>query len=533
MSGQPSVRTTEGVVAGLWKHGQAEFRGIPYAQPPVGRLRFLAPAPPPRWEGTRQAVEFGPRVPQSMPDFGPAIAAPAGATDWLTLNVRTPDPGAAGLPVLVWIHGGAYIAGSSDDPMYDPTALTEAGLVVVSLNYRVGAEGFALLEGAPANRGFLDQIAALRWVRRNIAAFGGDPDRVTVAGQSAGAGSIAALLTMEETRGLFRRAITHSVPGWHCSRELAEEVSTALAGRLGTVPTAAALADVDPWSLASALTSLGAELSGHRERWGRLSRTGVAMCPVIDGDLLRETPWSALNGGRAGGTELLVGHTRDEFRLFTVMTGRSGTITDEDARTALDLFAPDPGGADAYRAAQPQASSEALFEWVYGDALFRMPSVLLAEANAAAGGTSFLFELRFGSPAQGGILGACHSLDVPLAFGALDSPTGRQLCGDPAIPEAVAVSRQLRQAWAAFAHTGDPGWAAYEPGRRLTRLVDAEPETAPYPEQVSRRIWEGHAPLPFDLVRGVRASGRDLGAALPGAGTGGTGPERDPDSKAR
>lgn len=497
---QPRVRTAEGTVEGRRQQGHAVFRGIPYAQPPVGALRFAAPAPPRPWEGTRQAVEFGPTVPQSVPHSGPAPAAPAGGADWLTLNVCTPDPGAAGLPVLVWIHGGAYVAGGSDDPMYDPAALAAAGLVVVSINYRVGAEGFALLDGAPANRGFLDQIAALQWVQRNIAAFGGDPGQVTAAGQSAGAGSIAALLTMKEPRGLFRRAITHSVPGWHCSRALAEQVAATLADRLGTVPTAAALSGVDPWRLAEALTSLSGELPDHRASWGRFSQAGIAACPVVDGDVLPETPWSALNTGRASGTELLVGHTRDEFRLFTVMTGRLGRITDEDARTALDLFAPAPGGADAYRAARPQATPEELFETVYADALFRMPSLLLAEANAAAGGASYLFELQLASPVSGGILGACHSLDVPLAFGTLDSPTGRQVCGDRPTPETVAVSQQLRQAWVRFATTGDPGWPAYGPGQQLTRVLDTGSRTAPYPEQASRRIWEGCVPEPFDLV---------------------------------
>ncbi|MFF4529320.1 carboxylesterase/lipase family protein [Streptomyces sp. NPDC001407] len=494
---QPTARTTEGVVRGRRRAGHAVFRGIPYARPPVGDLRFAAPAPPPAWEGTREAAEFGLAVPQA----GPVGVSPADGTDWLTLNVCTPDPGAAGLPVLVWIHGGAYIAGASSDPMYDPTALAGAGLVVVSINYRVGAEGFALLEGVPANRGFLDQIAALHWVRRNIASFGGDPGNVTVAGQSAGAGSIAALLTMRPVRGLFRRAITHSVPGWHCTRALAEQVTATLAGRLGTAPTAAAFSDVDPRRLADELTALSAGLPGNRASWGRFSQAGIAVCPVVDGDVLPETPWSALTAGRASGAELLVGHTRDEFRLFSVMTGRLGTFTDEDARTALDLFAPAPDGAGAYRAARPAATAEELLEAVYSDAFFRMPSQQLAEANAVAGGASFLFDLRLASPALGGILGACHSLDVPLAFGTLDSPAGKQLLGDRPSPEAVAVSEELRRAWVRFASTGDPGWAPYRPDQRLTRVLDAESETVPYPGQSSRRIWEGRHPAPFDLVQ--------------------------------
>lgn len=493
---QPRVRTTEGVVAGRWRSGLARFRGMSFAQPPVGALRFAAPAAPTPWDGTRQATRFGPPPPQS----GPVQASAPRGTDWLTLNVSTPDPGAAGLPVLVWIPGGAYITAVASDPTYDPARLCEAGLVVVSLQYRVGVEGFALLDGAPANRGFLDQVAALEWVQRNIGRFGGDPARVTVAGQSAGAGSIAALLTMTRARGLFRRAITHSVPGSHCTPALARQVAAVLAERVGAEPTAAALSDVDPWRLADELTALDTDVSADHARWGRVAQVGVAVSPVVDGDVLAETPWSALAGGAAPGIELLVGHTRDEFRLFSVMAGRVGTFTEQDARTALDTWAP-PGGADAYRAAHPRATPEELLETVSSDALFRMPSLQLAEANATAGGTSYLFELCLAAPAFGGALGACHSLDVPLAFGTLDSPTGRQVFGDVPGPDTRRVARELRQAWVRFADAGDPGWAAYRPDQRLTRVLDADPHTAAYPEEISRRIWAHHTPASFDLAR--------------------------------
>ncbi|MFD8821299.1 carboxylesterase/lipase family protein [Streptomyces sp. NPDC059605] len=493
---RPRVRTTEGVVQGRRRQGCAVFRGIPYARPPVGAFRFAAPAPPHRWEGTRQAAEFGPVVPLSLP----VGAGPPQGTDWLTLNVCTPDTGAAGLPVLVWIPVGGYVSATSSDPMYDPAALTGAGLVVVTINCRVGVEGFAFLDDAPPNRGFLDQVAALQWVRGNIAAFGGDPDQVTVAGQSAGAGSVAALLAMKSARGLFRRAIAHSVPGLHSTPALARQVTAALAHRLGVAaPTAAALRDIDPWHLAAGLTAFNAELHAHRESWGRLTETGTALCPVVDGEVLPETPWSALAGGRASGIELLVGHTRDEFRLFGVMGGRRGTFTEQDARAALELLAPQPHGAEAYRAVFPQAGPEELVETVYSDALFRMPSQKLAEANAAAGGTSYLFELCWTAPVLGGALGACHSLDVPLAFGTLDSPVGVQLVGNDPAPEAFALSDEIKGAWIRFVTTGDAGWAACRPGRRLTRVLDAEPETLPYPEDASRRIWEDHSIAPFDL----------------------------------
>ncbi|MEU9040698.1 MULTISPECIES: carboxylesterase family protein [unclassified Kitasatospora] len=497
---QPVARTTEGTVRGFLDRGFAVFRGIPYAEPPVGPLRFAAPTPPKRWDGVREAFEFGPVVPQS----GPLQAESSEGTDWLTLNVCTPDPGRAGLPVLVWIHGGGYMSGTSGDPLYDPVELARAGLdlaglVVVGVNYRVGAEGFALLEGAPANRGFLDQIAALEWVRRNIARFGGDPDRVTVAGQSAGAGSIAALLTMGEARGLFRRAVAHTVPGTLCTPALAAEVTAELAKLLGTAPTAAALAEVDPWRLAATVTDLGAALPQHLARWGRLAQSGIATAPVVDGEVLPGAPWSVLATGRAEGIDLLIGHTRDEFRLFSVLSGRHGTFTDEEARLALELFAPAPSGPDDYRAAYPGATASDLLEAVSSDALFRMPSLQLAEANATAGGTSYLFELALSAPAMGGALGACHGLDVPLAFGTLGSPTGRQFLGDPPSPEVVRVSQELQRAWIRFATTGDPGWPAFDPDAQLTRVLDARSETVRYPEQAAREIWAGHPLTAYDL----------------------------------
>lgn len=477
--------------------GLAVFRGLPYARPPVGPLRFAAPAPPERWDGVREAVEFGPAVPQS----GPMPAQPGHGTDWLTLNVCTPHPGRDGLPVLVWFHGGGFISGTAGDPLYDPVELSRAGIVVVSVNYRVGAEGFAFIEGTPADRAFLDQVAALDWVRRNIAAFGGDPDRVTIAGQSAGASSVAALLTMPRARGLFRRAVAHSIGGNLCTPALATEVTAALAGRLGTAPTAAALAEVDPWRLASAVTELHTALPAHLARWGRLAHTGVATVPVVDGEVLAVEPWAAHAAGLADGVELLVGHTRDEFRLFSVLSGRHGTFTEADTRTTLDLLAPHPDGPDAYRAAFPGATPGELLETVFSDALFRMPSLHLAEGNTAAGGTSYLFELAYPAPAMGGVFGACHGLDVPLAFASPDSPMGRHFLGDPPAPEAAELSRELRKAWIRFITAGEPGWPAHEPEHQLTRVLDSHSQTVRYPEQASRTVWAEHTPTAYGLDR--------------------------------
>ncbi len=188
---EPEVRVAAGTLRGRLESGLAVFTGIPFAEPPE---RFAAPQPVEAWDGTRDALAYGPPPPQSGL-FG--TDALAGSADgWLTVNVWTPDP-AANLPVLVWIQGGGYLFGTSGLPEYDGGRLArDGGVVVVTFNYRVGIEGFAQIDGAPANRGLLDQVAALEWVRDNIGAFGGDPDRVTVFGQSAGGGSVAALLAM-------------------------------------------------------------------------------------------------------------------------------------------------------------------------------------------------------------------------------------------------------------------------------------------------------------------------------------------------
>ncbi|MEU7133556.1 carboxylesterase family protein [Streptomyces sp. NPDC046261] len=493
------IRTVQGTVRGRTEKGLAVFRGIPYARPPVGELRFAAPQPPPSWDGTRDAVEFGPPPPQSGP-----FRTPGGipGTDWLTLNVWSPDAGGSGLPVLVWITGGAYLAGAASDPLYDATLLARHGLVVVTVNYRVGAEGFAELAGAPANRGLLDQIAALEWVQENIARFGGNPDRVTLCGQSAGAGSIATLLAAPRAAGLFRRAVTQSVPGLYTTPALARDIAATLAARLGGTPTVASLATIAPQRLADEVDALMAGLPAHVDRWGRLARSGVPFCPVVDGDLVPDVPWRTLRDGRASEVGLLTGHTRDEFRPFLVLTGSLEKITEEDATTALRAFAPAPDGERAYRAAHPGASAAALYELVHADVLFRVPSLHLADAHSAGGGTAHLYELRWPAPALGGALGAAHGLDVHLLFGTYSAPAARLLFGEEPPPaQALTLADDIRRSWASFAAHGDPGWPAYRvTDGRLTRLLDAEVTTAPYPEDASRRIWEGHGVEPFDLT---------------------------------
>ncbi|WP_436763540.1 carboxylesterase/lipase family protein [Streptosporangium sp. V21-05] len=487
---EPEVRTTAGVLRGGREAGLAVFRGVPFAEPPVGALRFAAPRPVRGWDGVRPAVAYGPPPPQSGV-LG--VSRDTGGDDWLTVNVWTPAPDPeAGLPVMVWIPGGGYAMGDSSLPEYDAGHLAASGTVVVTLNYRLGIEGFAQIDGAPANRGLLDQVAALGWVRDNIRAFGGDPDRVTVFGESAGGGSVAALLAMPSAAGLFRRAVAQSVPGTFFSPELAADVAAAFAAELGVRPTVSGLSAVAPALLPAAGDAVLAKTVERRERWGRIAHRPIPFAPVVDGEVLPTTPWQALADGAARDVGLLVGHTRDEHRLFSLIDGVLGQVTREQTETALRMLAPGPDGARRYRQAFPAATDEELYELVNADWLFRMPSLHLAEAQIAGGGRAHLYELTWSAPGMDGALGACHGLDVPLVFGNLGSGGPAMLIGDPPFPAAEELSARIRGAWTAFAAHGDPGWPPYDTGQRLARLFDTPSTVAAYPEETSRLLWQDH-----------------------------------------
>jgi len=514
--GEPEIRTASGRVRGRWgeRGGVAVFRGVPFASPPVGPLRFLAPQPPQAWTGVLDAGGFGPVAPQAA-RLSAAAGVPSSEVpddgNWLTLNIWSPDLAAAGsgggLPVLVWIHGGAYMFGSGSDPGYDGSTLARLGAVVVTCNYRLGVEGFAQVEGAPANRGLLDAMAALSWVAANIARFGGDPSSVTVFGESAGAGIVAALLAMPTARGLFRRAITQSLPGTFFAPDLASDVTRAIAAEAG-IPAPAAgpvsretLAEVAPARLVQAQMAVMTGLRGHRH-WGPVALTVTPFSPVVDGEILPRAPWRALLSGAARDLDLLVGHNRDEYKLFIQMGGEAGRISSEQADEVLAAFAPDP---DAYRKAYPSFEPERLYERVFSDWLFRMPSLHLAQAHAAAGGRTYLYELTYRAPASPAAFGACHGLDLALIWGGREEgDEGPARAGAPnaevlglltgtAPPrEFTDLGALMRTEWLAFARSGNPGWPVYGTERRLARIYDRPAAVDPYPEEASMRLWDRH-----------------------------------------
>lgn len=473
---------------------------IPYAEPPFGENRFRAPRPRAPWPGVRDCTDFGPVAPQSAELPGAPSWAP-GDEDVLSVNVWTPARAAGPLPVLVWIHGGAYTFGSGAQPDFDGTALARAGLVVVTLNYRLGFEGFGHVpadstDACPPNRGLLDQIAALEWVRDNIAAFGGAPDNVTVAGQSAGATSVVCLMAMEGARGLFRRAIAHSAVGPCFAPELAERVTARVAAEAGAPATGAALAATSPRALVRA-TDAVVEAYRREPHSGALHWDPVIYGPVVDGHLLRDDPLALIAAGAAPDIDLLVCHTTEEYWLMDAV----GSSADVATAERLQRFASDfglPGSLlGGYRALLPGASPYDLHLAVYGDLMFGEYSSRLADAHARAGGRAFLS--RFDRRRGGGrsAVRAWHCADVPFAFGNLDEASVRFLIGGPPTPEDRRLADRMTAAWAGFAADGEPGW---QPGSEHVRTWGAPDASAPpghwRDSAAVRALWSTYAYRP-------------------------------------
>lgn len=449
--GRPRARTAHGVVEGrTGPDGIAVFRGIPYAAPPVGALRFAAPAPPEPWDGVRDAGAYGPTAPKVPypPKFAALLADPEiPGEDCLSVNVWTPEPApGARLPVMVWIHGGALTRGSSAVPVYDGSAFARDGVVLVSLNYRLGVLGYGLFPDAPANRGLLDQIAALEWVRDNIGAFGGDPARVTVFGESAGAISIGALLAAPRAAGLFAQAVLESGAPEVLHRDRVRAMVRRMASLLKTDATAEAFG-------ATALPTLLAAQAAVLRRSSPLAG-GPAFGLVADPDTL---PGDPLDAARAAEVPLLLGWTAEEYRLWLAPTGamrlldRLGPLAVALARwrSGKDLAA-----VRALRAALPGAGPADLAGQLLTDRLLRDPLRRLAGAGRAA--PSFLYEFAWRSGVPG--LGACHALELGFVFDRLDVPEAAWLAG-PDAPQALAD--EMHTAWVRFAVTGDPGWAPW------------------------------------------------------------------------
>ncbi len=491
---QEIVATAQGKIRGLPVDGGMAFLGIPYAAAPVGPALFAAPAPAAPWEGVRDAVRLGPTAPKPpyIPPYETLLRDPVIAGDeFLNVNVWTPDPGGAGLPVMVWIHGGAFRNGSNAVPNYDGRTFARDGVVLVSINYRLGAPGFALLPDAPANLGIRDQLAALGWVQDNIAAFGGDPGNVTIFGESAGAMSVVTLVSVAAGSGLCHKVIAQSGAGHTVvSAADAAGVTTELAGRLGVPASAAGFASVDVARLIETQQSVSLDVARNPDptRWGQsIVATGLAFVPVVDGELVTERPIDAISAGIGHDLPLLVGTTTEEYRFFVVPPGLADAVTPERLRGMLTARGWDPAIADTYTANRPTESPGDVLAAVITDSYFRMPAIRLAEARADAAQPTYCYEFAWRTPV--GRLGACHALEIGFVFDCLGGESAPLLAGDDP-PQPLADDMHAR--WVAFAKTGDPGWPAYHPDSRTVLTFDAHgSHEVADPRSDERKLWDG------------------------------------------
>ncbi|MFC8511799.1 carboxylesterase/lipase family protein [Streptomyces sp. NPDC057257] len=496
---EPVVHIGQRSVRGVVAEGVRVFRGIPYAAAPTGADRFAAPRPA-DWTGEFDARAYGPTAPQlnsmdlaGMPDLRAIIGIGwARGEDYLNLNIWTPQGTKGDLPVMVFLHGGAFTRGAGRELGYDGTRFAQDGVVLVTVNYRLGVPGFLHLPGAPDNRGLLDQIAALEWVRDHIAAFGGDPEAVTVFGESAGAFSVGALLAAAPT-GLFRRAISQSGGASHAlTTAQALRVTAAIVGRLGVPATVDAFAKIPDETFVEAVGQVGAApldltVDGVFDPLMGLSRLG----PVIDGDLLGAQPVDLVRAGAAAGVDVLVGSNSDEMNLYLIAMPGPET-TEPLLYAAASAMHPDPDAlVDGYRGAGRGDTPCALLGAIGTDYMFAVPTARLAEAHAPHPGGTWRYEFTWRSPAFGGTLAACHALELPFVFDNI----GRVDYGALGISQDDGALRGLGErvhaSWIAFARDGDPGWPRFTAEAPVVQRIGTDWVATTASDGPERALWRG------------------------------------------
>ncbi|QKJ18726.1 carboxylesterase/lipase family protein [Microbacterium hominis] len=454
------VEVSVGALRGITTDGIHRFLGIPYAQPPIGDLRFAAPQPREAWEGVREATAFGPAAPQTAypGEIGELLPSVDGwGEDMLTVNVWAPADATAA-PVVLWLHGGALERGSASLSGYDGSTFARDGIVFASINYRLGSEGFSVLDGAPLNLGLRDAALALEWVHREIAAFGGDPSRITLMGESAGGALVAALLSRPESARLVAGGIIESGPLEAVAPAKAAAVTRGLAASLGVPATAAAFREVAPERLLQARTD---------QAKGRSALSGAPSFQLaLDPDFLPRSPHEAL---AEGDVPLLIGTNTDEYRLWfpPAALDAISPVKALLARAALRL----PRRAvAAARADAPDASPGEVLGQLLTDRLLRAPLTAVASSRPA---TTYVFEFAWQSPVRD--LRAAHAVELGFVFDNVGERASVSLSG-PEAPQELAT--EMHRAWVSFITDADPGWEPFG-AQRLTRIFDTGTRTEP------------------------------------------------------
>jgi para-nitrobenzyl esterase len=463
------------------------FLAIPYARPPAETGRFAPPEPARPCDGVRDANRFGATALQLGHGVGRAREPLAPGPDFLNLNVFTPVMGAGQLPVLFWIHGGGFTRGGNASPWYNGANFARDGVVVVAVNYRLGAEGFLLLPGAPANRAVLDWVAALQWVQENIAVFGGDPAKVTIAGQSSGGGSCAALLAVPRARRLFRGAICMSgSAGLEMSAQEATDVAarmTAIAGVELTRNNFEQLSDEALLAAQAKVLDGCAGIENVAALDESLKGAYLPLAPVVDGEVMAETVLQAALSPANKHVSLMVGTTAHEFKM--AMRDQNW-ITHDLLRDALVRSATQPDLVDRYLARHNQDNPAATAGQVKTERGFRVPAHRLLSAWDQGGGTGFAYEFRW-APSDGGTAGmSVHAVDIPFAFDLLGGEGADELAGTNP-PQEVADA--MPGSFVSFAKEMLPGWPGYRAGERATMVFDLPPHVEYDPAAPELELW--------------------------------------------
>lgn len=475
MPNEPIAATSLGSLRGVCRDGIAAFHGVPYAAPPIGERRLAPTMPVAGWAGLRDARQHGPIAPQLPSRLRVAMGdyVRAQAEDCLTLTICTPAADGAARPVLVWLHGGAWISGAGSLDWYDGAHLArDGGIVFVGVNYRLGALGWLHRPGiVDVEPGTADMIAALTWVRDHIAAFGGDPGRVTVMGQSAGATSIGRLLMLPEARALFHRAILQSAGFGRGAYTAA--MATQRADQL------LRLLDIDPQASDAPerlrQVPVPALLAGQSELAranARFAQTSPMFMPVLPAAMTQAEMLAAIADGAAD-RPVLLGATADEVHAFYAA---DSALQDPPLADVLARFGGEAGLA-RYRERRPGGCIVDLLADLGTDETFLLPTMRLAEAIARRGGTAYAYLFDWAPP--GSRFGACHCIDLPFVFGTFPAWSDAAMLAGGDMAQMQALSMAMRRAWIGFVRNGDPAhealpvWPGYDALHRGTMRFGA------------------------------------------------------------
>ena len=484
------VEVNCGKVKGYTENGLHIFKGIPYAEPPVGDLRFRAPQAKKPWDGVLETLEFGPCAFQGYT----ALEEVTGklqpeSEDCLTLNIWTPAIDNKKRPVMFWIHGGGYLFGGSRSPAYDGSDLAKRGdVVIVTINYRLGAFGYLFIPGIKANVGQLDQIVALQWVNDNIAKFGGDPDNITIFGESAGAYSVIALMAMPAAKGLFSRVIAQSMPyiDPKVTKKPTKQLMRVLGIKVGDID---ALRKVPPEEIIKAQNEI-------------TKQGGLPFRPLIDGDTFPIHPLTIIKEGKCKDIDLLMGTNLHEAKLFTSLDPKLLKINDDKAILfylgAMGINSENTQKIiNTYKEARAGVLSnepKEILDAIVTDLMFRVGTLQILEAQSKYQPHSYNYLFTWETAIYDGIFGSCHALELPFVFNTFKDPGMKALVGNATNTETLCEN--MMNAWLSFAHNGNPNhngipkWPTYAKNNRSTLIFGNEIKIANALFEKERKAWD-------------------------------------------